>query len=175
MKLNQVMPALLNGKKIRRQSWINGLYYVKKDDLVLVHDTKGYISTMGFDINEILAEDWIIEGDPQENIFKNEKDFEAAYDSALLFINTCKYTVEQNLRDYGDIEISGSEYPLWVFQINGYEGLMETRRIRLRNNEFDMECVSLNDNSVYGFSWEELFNDFNIINIIMKKVFERTK
>ena len=60
-RLEQVLPAQRQGKKIRRQCWDKGCFYRKFSNVIVDQDCR-VINMLSFDI---LAEDWEVVGEPE--------------------------------------------------------------------------------------------------------------
>lgn len=62
MRLEDVLPALRAGNKIRRQWWSKGLVVIKKKDALLLRDTINkrprHLEAAELNDEDILARDW---------------------------------------------------------------------------------------------------------------------
>ncbi len=66
MKFKEVLPALLDGKKIRRKSWVNGNRITIKNNEII----DGFNRRVAIMVEGFKADDWEIIKEPKKSIWE---------------------------------------------------------------------------------------------------------
>lgn len=106
----------------------------------------------------------------------DRKSYMNGLETVCNFYKTCLNTIEDCLKNNGEIEISDDEQSEWRFDLLGYDGTMIVEKLTIdHGGNFTMQCVNELDGLTYFIQWYELNNDIVIIKMIMDKVLSCTE
>lgn len=106
----------------------------------------------------------------------DRKSYMGCLETVFNFYKTCRNTIEDYLKNNGEIEISDEEKSEWRFDLLGYDGTMSVENLTIDGGgNFVMQCVNELDGLTYFIQWYEINNDIVIIQMIMDKVLSCTE